>query len=128
MDLKLDPLTGDLDLSGNEIKLNSSNVESVEQHWRIRMQAVRGDWFLDLRVGIPYYEEVLVKNPNTAALRSIFHEASLQTPGIREITAFSLDLSADRVLSVAIEGQTEELEDFSFEYEEMILSQQGAAV
>lgn len=124
MDLKLDS-THDLDLTNNSFSL-VAGVESINQHWTIRMATWTGDWFLDIRVGIPYLRDVLVKNPNWTILRSVFHEASLQTPGIAEITNFELELDSDRLLTVEIEGETEDLETFRFIYEEMILSQRGA--
>ena len=128
MDLKLDKSTGDLDISGNEIKLNSG-LESIEQDWRVRLQTFRGEWFLDTRIGIPYFESVLVKNPINAVLRSIFHSASLETPGIKEIAAFYMNLDApNRRLELQIEGESEDLETFVFTYSEMILAQPGAEI
>lgn len=122
MDIALNS-QGDLDLTGNELHL-LSGTDAIEQHWRIRLKSFAGDWLLDQRNGIPYYEQVLVKNPNMAVLRAIFHEASLGTPGIAEITLFTMDLSSDRVLSITIEGLSEDLEKFRFEYEDLVLPEQ----
>ncbi len=128
MDLKLDKTTGDLDDTNNELAL-VDGIESVEQDWRVRMQAIRGEWFLDTRVGIPYFEYVLVKNPINALLRSVFHQASLDTPGIKEITGFTLQLnSSTRELLADIEGESEDFGSFVFSYKEMILSQQRADI
>lgn len=126
MDLKLNKTTHDLELTNNSFTL-VDGAEAINQHWLIRMGTWDGDWFLDTRIGIPYLKYVLIKNPNMTILKSVFYEASLQTPGIREIASFDLELSPDRLLTVSIEGETEDLETFKFVYEEMILSQRGAA-
>lgn len=128
-DVRIDPATGDIDLTTtpNDVTL-VRGAESVEQHWRIRMKHFQGEWFLDRRTGIPYYEQVLVKNPNLAVITSIFRRATRDTPGIREVSQFALALDAPtRVLTIEVEGKLEDLTTFKFEYEELILPQEGAS-
>lgn len=126
MDLFLDKETGDLDLTNNSFSL-VEGAASIDQHWRIRLLTWLGEWFLDQRVGIPYIRDILVKNPNLAIVRSVFHRASLDTPGIREIVNFTLEITSDRRLVLEIEGESEDLETFKFSFNEFILPQEGAA-
>lgn len=124
MNLKLSS-TGDIDITNNAMSL-VSGVEGIRQNWVSRLQTFLGDWFLDLRVGVPYYEEILKKQPNTNRLRAIFHEVTLGTPGIKQIDHFHLELADNRVLELDVDGLTEDLEKFRFTYSEMVLSQPGA--
>jgi len=134
MDVKLDPVTGDIDdtTTPNDVTLLEGS-DAVEQHWRIRMRHFRGEWFLDRRTGVPYYEEILKKNPNPATLRFIFRRVTESTPGISFVTALELELDAvQRKLSVEVEGKLEPGvvsgdPTFRFEYSELILPQAAAA-
>ncbi|MCK5641951.1 MAG: hypothetical protein KAJ19_14200 [Gammaproteobacteria bacterium] len=126
MNLKLDLNTHDLDLTNNAASL-VDGLDAIHQDWICRLKFIRGEWFLDQRAGIPYFEEVFVKQPNPARLRAIFYEATLTTPGIAEIKAFSLDLSADRILTIDVDAVTDGGESIKLEYSEMVLSQPGAA-
>lgn len=93
MDLALDD-SGDLDLTGGELRL-VSGVEAVRQHIRIRLRTVLGEWFLDQRIGVPYFEHILVKNPNPVLVRSIIRETILGTPGVSSVSRLEFEL--DRV-------------------------------
>lgn len=125
MDIKLDT-AGDMDITSNLLTL-VTGIDSIAQHWLIRMRTFLGEWFLDQRIGIPYFQYILVKNPNVANVRNIFYQASLGTPGIKEITAFNFDLdTATRILTIDISGVTEDLDTFKFVFSEMILSQEAA--
>lgn len=119
MDLRVDS-NGDLDITGGELSLTSGG-EAVEQRTRLRLQFFLGSWFLDRNIGIPYYESILVKNPNLPAISAIFRQAIELDP---EITAArNLELSLDaalRRLSVTFTAETTLLTPVVFD-EEFIL-------
>lgn len=101
-DLKIDTATGDLDLSTNDAILLSDG-DDIRQHLRIRLRTFRGSWFLDLNVGIPFYDNILVKNPSINVVRSILRQAILTTPGITGIDTFSFDYDGDtRTLNIEL--------------------------
>lgn len=129
MDLKIDESTGDLAIENNDLVLLTDPAQSIEQHWRIRLRAFQGEWFLDERIGIPYYEDVLVKNPNLSLVTTIFRTATIQTPGIATVDAFTIDFdTVTRKLIIDAEGKLEDdLGNFKFVFSEMILPQFGAA-
>lgn len=91
-DWALDAATGDLDLSTGNLTF-VRGVDAVAQHLKIRLRFVKGEWFLDQRVGIPYRSQIWVKNPNLAAIRTIYRRAILTTPGVD--TLERIDLSFD---------------------------------
>lgn len=121
-DIKLDYTgqSGDIALEQNQIVL-AFDEDAIEQQLRIRLRFFFEEWFLDQRVGIPYYREILIKNPNLQLVRSIYKEAIESTPGID--SADSLQLSIDgatRTLSLYFTatmdtGQTLEFSPFIIE-------------
>lgn len=117
-DLALDTTTGDLDVSGDAAHIVDGD-DAIVQHVALRLRLFRGEWFLDSRVGMPYYERVLVKNPDLVAVRSAFRQAIIETPGIATLDKFSLVLnSATRLLSVEFTATKESggTLDFSREF------------
>jgi hypothetical protein len=79
MDLKL--TDGDIDVSTGDFQL-IDGTEAIAQHISIRLQLFKGEWFLDTRLGIPYFQSILVKNPGSNVIRAIYTEALLETPGV----------------------------------------------
>ncbi len=93
-------LTEDLDLSFVEGKLQLvTGATRTRQKLRIRLSTFLGEWFLDQRVGIPYFRDVLVKNPDEAIVRGIFADVITSTPEVLTLDRLDLDLSG-RTLSL----------------------------
>jgi hypothetical protein len=92
-DFKLDPVTGDLDLSTGDLQF-VTGADAVAQHLLVRLRFYLGEWFLDTRVGIPYYSQILVKNPNLAAIRTTYRQAILSTPGVETLERMDLEFDA----------------------------------
>lgn len=80
-DFALDPATGDVDLSRDDLYF-VTGADAVAQHLQIRLRVFKGEWFFDTRVGIPYYSQIFVKNPNLAAIQTVFRRAITSTPGV----------------------------------------------
>jgi hypothetical protein len=57
-------------------------LEQIRQRIATRLKFFVGEWFLDLRQGVPYYRDVFVSNPNLALIRSLFRRVVLRTPGV----------------------------------------------
>lgn len=105
IDFALHPVTRDLILSIRPIE----GAERVAQAIGIRLRTWLGEWFLDISHGVPYLENVLVKNPNLAIVESVLRAQILDVEGVRSISAFSLQLDPKmRVLNVQFEAQSDE--------------------
>lgn len=94
-DLLLSTVDDDLDITTGDLRLTETDV-AVRQHLQQRLRMFLGEWFLDLGRGIPFYEQVLIKNANPGVLDAIFKDAILTTPGVIELLSF--DLSFDNAL------------------------------
>jgi hypothetical protein len=82
---------GDLALSSGDVVI-ASGPEYVRQSILSRFKFFLGEWFLDLREGVPYYRDILIKNPDIDVIRSVFRKVLLTTPGVLEIERFALTL------------------------------------
>lgn len=119
MDLKLE--SRDLDTTNAQLSL-VSGTEAIAQHIGIRLRTFLGEWLLDEKVGIPYFTDILVKNPNPAILQKIFRDCIAETPGVLSIEDYEIDLdAATRELSITAKIKTEGDGFLFFEYEDFIL-------
>lgn len=120
MDLKLDS-NNDIVLVNNEIVL-VDEYDAIAQHMRIRLRTFLGEWYLDERIGMPYFEEFLVKNPNKIVMQSRIREAMLETPGVISVDSLvfdfnTLDRSLEVTAQVTLDGDT----TFNFTFSELIV-------
>lgn len=113
-DLKLSTLTHDLDLSTNDAEI-IDGVDAIAQNLRIRYRFFLGEWFLDVRQGIPYYERILIKNPEFADVNAILREVALTTPGVAEVDRFDSEFDgASRELRVDLWARSDTGEPIEF--------------
>jgi len=87
-DIALDS-DGDLLITNDALVLVEGD-DAIVQQLVIRFQFFLGEWFLDTRIGIPYFGEILIKNPDLSRVRAIFKQTVLTTPGIASLEEFSL--------------------------------------
>ncbi len=114
-------LAGDLDFSSGGLQIVEGSDE-IAQKLFTRLQFFLGEWFLDRRQGIPYYQKILIKNPELIIIQSIFREAILETPGVAsllDVIQTTLE-SATRKLSVRFSARLESGEILNFDREFII--------
>lgn len=90
IDFKLDA-GGDLELS---LTGDISPTESIVQAVRIRLLWFFQEWRLGPGLGIPYFENILVKNPNEVKVRHLIREAVMSVEGV--INVQGVDLAIDK--------------------------------
>lgn len=93
-----------LDRSG-DIKLDAKGdlqfTDSVSQAIAIRLRWFQNEWKLGPALGIPYYEEVFIKNPSTLLLEDRIMEAIYDVDEVDDIESLVLNLDRyTRVLTV----------------------------
>jgi hypothetical protein len=105
MDLKLGT-DDDLVLKNDDLVL-VDGVDAIAQDVLCRLRFFAGEWALDTRIGVPYYQEILGQKPQAPAIKGIFREVISGTPGITEVQDLSWDYDGStRLLSVSFSGQT----------------------
>lgn len=55
-----------------------------------RFRFFLGEWFLDTREGVPYYRDILIKNPDRSVVRSVFMQVLETTPGVLSVLSFDI--------------------------------------
>jgi hypothetical protein len=86
--------------------------DTIAQKVKIRLQLFQGEWFLDQRIGFPYWQKVFVKNPDLRSLRALYKQAILESPGIASVDNLDLELT-DRALNLEFDATTDEGESIS---------------
>ena len=100
-DIKL-AANGDLFLDDNGSAVLVDGDKATVQQMLIRFKFALGEWFRDIRIGVPFFREILVKNPNLTRVRAIYRQLILTTPGIESLEKFSLTLDVStRALSLS---------------------------
>lgn len=104
----LETAAGDIDLTLNDATL-CIGTQEVKQRITQRLRCFKGEWFLNEELGIGYFEEVFVANPNVNIIGAIFKREISATPGVIKIKAFALNIDrALRTLSVTFSVQSTE--------------------
>lgn len=108
MDLALDINTADLVIERGDIAL-VEGIDAIRQDVSTRLQFFKGEWFLDTRIGVPYYQSILIKNPNFTQVRFLLQQTVTTTPGVNTIDRFDMSFdSTKRSLSVDFSASTTE--------------------
>lgn len=99
---------GDLALENGDVVIIDGR-DQIRQAIFCNFRFFLAEWFLDLREGVPYFQEILVKSPNLETVSSAFREALRKTPGVTEINLFELELdTANRRLLFRFEVSTDD--------------------
>lgn len=105
-DFKLDA-SGDLAFEGGDLVLEVG-VASIASDLHARLQTFRGEWFLDGSIGIPFFDQVLVKQPNMTAIRALLRTEILDTPGIADVLELTTNYdNATRTLALSFRATTD---------------------
>ena len=89
-DLKLDDLTGDLVIENADLVLTVGS-DAVRQHLLQRLRTFMGEWFLNLDARLPYFQDILIKDPNLNAIDGVIKNVIIDTPGVLELLSFEMD-------------------------------------
>ncbi len=92
--------------------LETDEVVAAAIKLKHRLQFFLGEWFLDTRLGVPYFDVVFVKNPDIEVIRRMFRRIILSCPPIVDVNKLDIFfLKAERKLiyefqAVAEDGRT----------------------
>lgn len=122
--IKLDS-SGDIDFTNGQMTILNLNraeyLEETAQRLRLKLKTFLGEWFLDDRVGMPYREYFLIKNPRPSVMRAIFRETIINDEQVDRLDDLSLDYDGQtRSLTMAfsatlLTGEILEFDEFILE-------------
>lgn len=115
--LAIDPVTGDLRLSGGRPVL-VSGAAAVAQRLRVRLKLQQGEWLLDRNVGFPWLR--VFEGKGTERLLEVLLRRAITTcPGVRSLDRFALTVDPRTRLATctftvtAITGEPVTIADFA---------------
>ena len=104
-DLALDS-SWDVYLS-NRYLATVSGVNGIQQHLIQRLKEFQGEWFLELRDGVPYHQEFFKKNFDPVLIDYILKIKIIETPGVLELLEFDMDYeSVARELNISFRASS----------------------
>lgn len=99
--------TGDIAIVNNTIHF-FTGADEVGQRITQRLRTFLGEWFLNQNIGVPYFQEILKKNPNNRIVEAVFKREIIDTPGVIGLESFEiLADNATRVITLRIRCKTE---------------------
>jgi hypothetical protein len=107
-DLLLDTTSHDLALVDNDLFL-VDGLDAIRQELDISLQFFLGEWFLDTRLGVPYFEKLLGHKPRLSAIKELFRDVIMKVNGVMSILDLNIDFDGrERILSVSFRAGTVE--------------------
>jgi len=105
-DIALDPMTGDLlivDLGASLV----TDIDQIAQNLAIRLKFFLGEWYLNILVGLPFYQYFFIKDPNQIQVETFLMDEIANTSGVDQITSFSTSYDArNRLFDVSFACMT----------------------
>jgi hypothetical protein len=103
-DLTMNLLTNDLQVDGDLSMVRGE--DAIVQDLQQTLQVWLGEWFLDTTVGIPFKQDILVKNPNLDVVNGDIVNAASNVPGVTQIIGVSFDYSnQNRTFSITVQAE-----------------------
>ena len=79
--LKLDNNNNDIVIENGQLQM-VSGADGVAQAARTRLKLFKGEWNFDLEAGMPYFQEILIKNPSLPKIKTTVRNLLATVPGI----------------------------------------------
>jgi hypothetical protein len=78
-----------------------SGADAIVQRVAFRWRFFLGEWFLDQRLGVPWYQRILKKGADLRDVRQLLINVALQVPGVKSVNNFTIALNrSTRRLSI----------------------------
>jgi len=91
-DFQLIENENDLELINKDFYITTELSRYVLQKLRIRLGMFKGEYYLNINKGLPYFDSILIKNPNISYIEDLFKIEINTCPGIEELLSFILTI------------------------------------
>jgi len=82
---------------GGDLNINEQGdialTESIRQAVRVRLLWFWGEWRFAVEFGVPYFENILVKNPNIEQIRRIVRDEAMSVDGVLDVRNITVTIS-----------------------------------
>ncbi|QDP60432.1 MAG: putative baseplate wedge protein [Prokaryotic dsDNA virus sp.] len=100
MDILLDESTHDAVFVNGKTPITSGVSDSLKQRLKIKLLTFRGEWFLNVNYGTPYFQQIFGKGRSKRAIDLIFRQLIQEDEDVLNITEFNSTLSPNRTYSL----------------------------
>jgi len=108
-DLLIDPETKKLTITNRSLGFTTSDSEYFAQILKLRLYIIKGEWYLNNSIGLPYFDEILIKNPNLSRIEDLMKREIIAVTGEQSIKTFNLEYNnITRELTVTFTVQVDE--------------------
>lgn len=92
----LDATTGELfmDPTTKSLAMNAGTVETIRQRVETELTTFLGEYMLNESKGLPYFSEMMKKNPNLLLIRSLIATKISSIDGVRRIIELEVTFNA----------------------------------
>lgn len=106
-DLKLNS-NHDLMFKNNRLVL-ADGANQKAQQIKVALLTFLGEWFLDTSVGVPYFEQVLLKQVDKVKIENVFRQKIAAVKGVKRVLKLNTQIDRkERLLLVEFEVETVE--------------------
>lgn len=105
-DLKLNPLTHDIDLTSGTATMFEDNISVVAQRVKIAILTKRGEWFRNIREGIPYYQDFFSRKNNKSFIDQFMVNYIADIEDVSKVTSYesTIDVQSRNIeIKVSVE-------------------------
>jgi hypothetical protein len=86
---------------------NPAGTNPIQQNILQRIAFCLGEWYLDNTQGLPWFQQMLVKNPRQAAFDAVIQNTILGTPGVTQLLSYSATPNfLNRTASISFRAMT----------------------
>lgn len=86
-----------------------SGAQRIAQQIKVTLLAFLGEWFLDVSFGVPYLEQITVKNPRLSVVQTVLRSKVAAVPGVERVREVRLNFDRQRrTLAVTVKADTSE--------------------
>ena len=113
VDLYIDPSTGDIYLTNNQMRLTANIEECVRQKVAITLRTFKGEWVFNIDQGVPYLENENNKIQLLGKTSKSFFDTTVKTAiegveGIVQILSYSSAVTQpEGLISISFKATTE---------------------
>lgn len=91
----------------------TGDTPGIRQQVQLRLGFFQGEWFLDDDRGIPWFDRILIKNPDLVDAQDIFRTAILSVRGVLDVRYLNLSYTGRRQAALDFKVSTD-LGELSF--------------
>lgn len=101
---KLDPNTHDIVLGRSGFE-RVAGLGLTSQLVKCRLLTVLGEWTQDPSLGLPWFDEIMIKGQRLSVIEGLIRDCILQTDHVLDILTFNMNLDkTKRTLTVSFEA------------------------